>query len=66
MNKCQHPRGVTIRPDGVHELDPCVYELVEIHDNVTVHVSKCTKCGAIDISWMRKPETEDVFFEEED
>lgn len=53
MPKCTHPAGVTIRPDGTHELDPCTYEDIEIHEGVTVIVSRCTKCGHIQISWRR-------------
>ena len=60
MHKCKFPDGITIKPDGVHELDPCVYELEEIHTNVTVYVSRCPRCGAIDISWTRTEDTEDI------
>ena len=42
-----------IKPDGVNELDPCVYEDVEIHTNCTVSISKCTKCGNLEISWIK-------------
>ena len=42
-----------IKPDGVNELDPCVYEDVEIHTNCTVIISKCTKCGNLEISWIK-------------
>lgn len=58
MPKCQHPNGITIKPDGVNELDPCVYEDVEVYKNVTVTVSRCMNCGNIEISWQRQPETE--------
>ena len=51
--KCQPPDGVTIKPDGVNELEPCIYEEVETHHNVTVHVLRCRKCGHIEIEWER-------------
>lgn len=62
--KCVTPGRVTIKPDGVHELDPCVYELKEIHDNVTVYVHECKNCGHVDISWSRTDDTEDIECEE--
>lgn len=37
MEKCRFPPGVIVKPDGVNELDPCVYEEVECYKNVTVH-----------------------------
>lgn len=40
MEKCKHS-GVVIKPDGAHELGPCVYEDVEKYKDVTVAVSKC-------------------------
>lgn len=61
---CAFPEGVTIKPDGKHELSPCVFREVEKHTNVTVTVSRCRNCGAVDISWERTPETEDIVLEE--
>ena len=58
--KCEFPEEITIKPDGEHELDPCVYEEVERYENVTVIVSKCKNCGHIDISWLRQPNTREV------
>ena len=49
-----------MRPDGVNELDPCVYRDVQIFRNVTVVVSRCVKCGNINIGWIRQPDTETV------
>ena len=62
-NKCRFPDGVRSKPDGVHELDPCIYELMEEHSNVKAMVYRCKKCGNIDISWVRSDDTEDVTFE---
>lgn len=57
MCKCTFPNGITIKPDGVHELDPCRYEEIERYANVTVSVSRCKNCGNIDISWFRQEDT---------
>ena len=59
--KCQFPDGVTIKPDGVNELDPCVYVDIEMFTNVTVIISKCKKCGHIDIGWQATDDTEHVY-----
>lgn len=48
MPKCQFPDGITIKPDGVNELDPCIYEEVEKWENVTVIILKCKRCGHIE------------------
>ena len=60
MNKCSFPQGVSIKPNSVDELDPCLYEDIEIHTNVTVIVSRCKKCGNTDIRWWRQENTEDI------
>lgn len=59
MMKCSF-NGLTIKPDGIHELDPCVYEDIEMHTNCTVIVAKCKNCGNIDIRWIRQDDTEDI------
>ena len=58
--KCNFGAGVKVKPDGINELDACIYETKEIHANVTVYVRQCTKCGHIDISWERQEDTEDI------
>lgn len=63
-HKCQFPDGITIKPDGVNELDPCTYVLMEEHRNVTVRVYQCPKCGSVDISWVKQDDTESTIFEE--
>lgn len=55
MPKCKFD-GFVIKPDGFHELDPCVYEDIEIHTNCTVVVSRCKKCGEVEISWVKNEE----------
>ena len=57
--KCGSGDGVTIKSDGTHELDPCIYETTEIHRNVTVVIGKCMKCGNVDVSWIRQDDTID-------
>lgn len=59
-NKCSFPDGISVKLDGVNELDPCVYEIIEVHKNVTVTISKCMKCGHIDVSWERQDNTETI------
>lgn len=51
--------GVCIKPDGVNELDPCIYETIEKHRNVTVEVIRCKNCGHIEVLWERQENTED-------
>ena len=58
MNKCTFPGGATIRPDGLNELDPCIYKTVEIWHNATVIVSRCVKCGHVEITWIKQDNTE--------
>jgi len=60
--KCQHPNGVIIRPNGVDAIDPCRYVQKEIHTNATVIVSQCKYCGHVLIEWMRTDETEDIIY----
>ena len=55
--KCEFPDGIIVKPDSIHELDPCQYEEVERYRNVTVSVLKCKKCGHIEIEWKRQPNT---------
>lgn len=58
-NRCTFPGGITYRPDGKNELDPCRYEVIEKHRNVTVEVLRCKKCGHVEIAWARQENTED-------
>ena len=57
MKKCEFPSGVEIKPDGVNSLDPCIYEEVERYENVTVSISRCKRCGHVEVSWFRQPDT---------
>ena len=51
MSRCQWPDGMEIRPDGVHRLDPCTYDVIEEHRDVTVRVLRCRRCGHQEIEW---------------
>lgn len=63
MNKCHFQDGVIIKPDGVHELDPCIYEEVERYANVTVSIRRCKNCGHIDVVWYKQEDTEELEIE---
>lgn len=60
MTECSYGDGITIKPDGINELDPCLYEEIEAHRSVTVHILRCKRCGNIDIEWERQEDTEDI------
>ena len=34
-----------------HCIDPCCYDVVEKHENVTVEVLRCYRCGKQELSW---------------
>lgn len=57
MVKCATP-NVTIKPNGVHELDACTYEVIEEYRNVTVEVLRCKRCGNVEVFWSRQEDTE--------
>ena len=57
--KCSFGNGVVIKPDGINELDPCRYEVMETHSNVTVEVLRCKRCGHVEILWHRQEDTID-------
>lgn len=63
MSKCEFPEGVVIKPDGVNELDPCVYKEIEAYKNVTVHVLQCKNCGHTEVEWERQENTEEIEIE---
>lgn len=60
MHKCEFPNGMVVKPDGINELDPCVYEEIERYANVTISISRCKVCGNINISWYRQDDTEEL------
>lgn len=57
MQKCKFIDDIVIKPDGVHELDPCCYEEIERWGNVTVVIQRCKNCGNIDIVWYKQEDT---------
>ena len=59
-DKCKRESGVIKTPDGI-EIDPCIYEDIEIHKGVNVIVSRCKVCGHIMLSWERTPYTMDEY-----
>lgn len=63
-NKCSFGKGISIKPDGQNELDPCVYKEIEKYANVTVTISKCIKCGHIVIEWEKQDDTEEIKVDE--
>ena len=67
MPKCQHDGmqelGTVINGE-VFTVDPCIYEDIERHENVTVIVSKCINCGHITYRWERQPDTISEYEEE--
>ncbi len=58
--KCSWGEGISFRPDGEHELDPCIYEDVQIFKNVTVIISRCIRCGNISMGWQFQKNSEVV------
>ena len=66
--KCSFREGVSIRPDGVHELEPHAYQETQIIHNATVSILKCKNCGKESVGWLRQPnsyEDDNLFVEEE-
>lgn len=60
--KCQLTAGLSIKPDGVHEMEPHRFSLREIHRNVTVIIMRCIDCGATEVVWEKQDDTESEFF----
>ena len=60
MCKCTLPAGLTIKPDGVHQLAAGLFETEQVFANCTVEVSRCKHCGEYELSWYRTAATEEV------
>lgn len=58
--RCKLPDGMIVKPDGIHELDPCIYMTTEIYTNVTVEIRECIHCGRVDIVWVKQDNTERI------
>ena len=59
IQECKPPNGERIFV-GAYEYDPCLYEEIERYQNVTVAISRCTKCGKITVDWYRQDDTVEV------
>ena len=59
-HKCTFGDGITVRPDGRNELDPCLYQEIEAYENVTVHILQCVRCGHVMVEWERQDNTNDI------
>lgn len=57
--ECEH-KGVTIKPDGIHELSPHKYQEETKLKNVTIQILRCKTCGKVSIGWYRQENTEEV------
>ena len=64
MCKCKWPNDIVIKPDGVNELDPCIYQTVEAYANVIVEIQRCKKCGHTEVVWHRTEDTVPIDLEE--
>lgn len=60
----KHPGGARVTIVG-HELSACVMQGKEIYKNATVIVSKRKRCGAVEASWRRQEDTEEVKISDE-
>lgn len=65
-DKCKFPDGIRVKPNGKDDLDPCEYEVLETLKNVTIQILRCTKCGWVEISWIRQQDTISIPDEEFD
>ena len=59
-HKCTFGDGITVKPDGRSELDPCLYQEMGTYENVTVHILRCVRCGHITVEWERQDNTIDI------
>ena len=66
MGKCKFPDGITVKPDGVNELDPCIYKDVKIITNATVTISRCVNCGNYEIMWQKSEDSEVIYLDPEE
>lgn len=64
MAKCKPEGADKLYLFGI-EVDPCRYEELERHENVTVTILRCKRCGSLDIQWKKTPETVSYYFDKE-
>ena len=65
QHKCSFGDGITVKPDGRNELDPCLYQEIGTYENVSVHILRCVRCGHITVEWERQDNTIDITEETE-
>lgn len=58
--KCKFLDNAIVKPDGINELDPCLYETEAVYTNCIVEISKCVNCGNISVSWRRTDRTQEI------
>ena len=63
MAECSWGEGIAVKPDGVHELDPHIYEVAEIHTGVIVAIRRCINCGKQSTAWMQDTEENRAWLE---
>ena len=61
---CGANNGITIKPDGIHELSPHHFQKVQTLKNVTVEILQCKVCGKVSIGWYAQDNTQEVSLEE--
>ena len=57
--ECNH-NGITIKPDGIHELSPHNFKKVQRLKNVTIEILQCKVCGKVSIGWQRQKNPEEI------
>lgn len=45
---------------GEHEIDPCLYEVVQRVENVTVEILRCKYCGKTEVTWIKQENSVDL------
>lgn len=41
-------------------VDPCIFEIDEVYENVTVEILKCKSCGKVSVGWKLQPNSRKV------
>lgn len=60
MKECAWGEGIVVKPDGIHELDACIYEEMEVIPNCTVITRRCMNCGKEVIRWKRGSQDQNI------
>lgn len=58
--KCPDKRITGLTFDG------CEYQLTEAWKNVTVEVSRCRRCGHVDMSWLKQDDSVQIYASDEE